>query len=650
MEGLAASEISLDLAATHAVLVEIFEGNSISEVLDRINGLREKQALALGPHPPIPQRVTALRKELQKLSLDGFLIPLANEHQGEFIEKRSQRLEWLTGFSGSAGLAVVLRDRAAIFTDGRYTLQVSKQVDPKIFKPNHVTDTPPNTWICENLEIGSRIGFDPWLHTPSDVKNLEQLCIRNGIKLLPLNENPLDTIWKNQPPRPLGPVVVQSHQYTGKSSAIKRSEIGNALIEAGEDAIVITALDSIAWLLNIRGFDVAHTPLTLSYAIVDQAGKVDWFIDPRKLTDQTKTLVGNGVFVHEPANFVPMLSALGAKEKKVRLDLKTASEAVRNILTKSGAKVVDGGDLCFLPKAIKSASEINGSLAAHVRDGAALTSFLSWLSRTTKHSTVTEMSAASMLYEFRRKDPKFRGLSFETISGSGPNGAIVHYRVTPETDRRLSAGDIYLVDSGAQYLDGTTDVTRTVYIEQTNGFPAPLTVQEHFTRVLKGHIAIAEARFPHGTSGPQIDALARIALWEVGLDYDHGTGHGVGSYLSVHEGPQRISKKGGPVPMEPGMIISNEPGYYKEGVYGIRIENLVVVTVSSELAGDKKDRILSFETLTLAPIDKNLIIPQLLNENEKNWLNQYHQRVRDTLSNIVDEDARDWLIEATTRI
>ena len=648
MEGLAASEISLDLAATHAVLSEIFEGTSISEVLDRIKGLREKQALALGPHPPIPERVTALRQELQKLSLDGFLIPLANEHQGEFIEKRSKRLEWLTGFSGSAGLAVVLRDRAAIFTDGRYTLQVSKQVDPEIFKPYHVTKTSPNTWICANLEIGSRIGFDPWLHTPSDVKNLQKLCVENELKLLPLSENPLDTIWKNQPPRPLGPVVVQPHQYTGKSSAVKRSEIGNALIEAGEDAIIITALDSIAWLLNIRGYDVAHTPLTLCYAIVDQAGKVDWFIDPLKLTHQTKVFVDNDITVHEPSNFVSMLSGLGAKEKKVRLDLKTASEAVRNILTKSGAKVVDGDDLCLLPKAIKSASEISGSRAAHVRDGAALTSFLAWLSRATKHSTVTELSAASMLYEFRKKDPKFRGLSFETISGSGPNGAIVHYRVTPETDRSLSDGDVYLVDSGAQYLDGTTDVTRTIYVGQTNS--APLTVQEHFTRVLKGHIAIAETRFPYGTGGGQIDALGRAALWEVGLDYDHGTGHGVGSYLAVHEGPQRISKKGGNVPMVPGMIISNEPGYYKEGSYGIRIENLVVVTAASESAGGKKNATLSFETLTLAPIDRNLIVPQLLNKNEKMWLNRYHQRVRDALSNIVDEDARDWLIEATTEI
>jgi len=650
LEGLAASEISLDLAATRDVLSEIFEGYAISEILDGIQGLREKQALALGPHPPIPERITALRQELQKLSLDGFLIPLANEHQGEFIEKRSQRLEWLTGFGGSAGLAIVLRDRAAIFTDGRYTLQVLEQVNSDIFKPYHLIETPPHTWICDNLDVGSKIGFDPWLHTPTDLKNLQKLCVQNQIELFPLDENPLDSIWKDQPPRPLGPVLVQPDQYTGKSSAIKRSELANSLIEAGQDAIVITALDSIAWLLNIRGFDVAHTPLTLSYAIVDRAGKVDWFIDPRKLTSRTKTFVSNGVSVHEPTNFISMLSALGAEGKKVRLDLRTASEAVRKILTEHGAKVVDGDDLCLLPKAVKSASEISGSRAAHIRDGAALTSFLSWLSQTTKHSTVTEMSAASMLYEFRKKDPKFRGLSFETISGSGPNGAIVHYRVTPDTDRRLSGGDIYLVDSGAQYLDGTTDVTRTVYLMQTNGFSAPLTVREHFTRVLKGHIAVAQARFPYGTNGGQIDALARVALWDVGLDYDHGTGHGVGSYLAVHEGPQRISKKGGAVPMEPGMIVSNEPGYYKEGAYGIRIENLVLVTGSSGSAVGQKDGVLSFETLTLAPIDKNLIAPELLNKNEKMWLNQYHTRVRDALSKLVDEDTRDWLIEATKGI
>ena len=593
--------------------------------------------------PAPPERLAALRRELEKQGLDGFLVPLADEHQGEFIAKKSQRLAWLTGFGGSAGIAIVLPDRAAIFVDGRYTLQVRDQVDVAAFTPVHLAETSPEGWLQENVSKGASIGFDPWLHTSSGIARLRQSCTAAGAELAPIEPNPLDTVWSDQPPPPLGPVRILPEEFAGRSSVDKRRQFSDDLKAAGCTAAILSAPDSIAWLLNIRGSDVPNVPLALSYAIVRDTGAVDWFVDDRKLPQSVLNALDPAVTVFSPSEFSERLTELAKSGAIIRLDPGSAPEWIRLRLTEADGNLSAGPDLCVLPKARKNTTEIGGTRSAHIRDGAALTAFLAWLARMAPGGDVTEMSAADSLFGFRRGDAHFRGLSFDTISGSGPNGAIVHYRVTPATDRRLSPGDIYLVDSGAQYLDGTTDVTRTVYIDDGKGASAE--ARDRFTRVLKGHIAIATARFPAGTHGSQIDSLARLALWEAGLDYDHGTGHGVGSYLGVHEGPQRISKQGGGVAMEPGMILSNEPGYYKEGAYGIRIENLVVVTV--EGIPESERNMMAFETVTLAPIDRNLIEADLLDGTERAWLNGYHAKVRNTLSPLVDQETRNWLNAAT---
>lgn len=645
--GIAASAFDVSSPDAETVIASIAPDGDPPAICRDVAALRDAESWGLGQSPAPADRVAALRAELAARKLDGFLIPLADEHQGEFIAPGAQRLAWLTGFGGSAGLAIVCADKAAIFVDGRYTLQVRDQVDIAVFEPHHVTESPPDRWLKDNLSDGMRIGFDPWLHTHSGVERLRKACAAKGSELVAVDTNAVDAVWADRPPPPLGPVLPHGIEQAGVDSAQKRAGIAQTLSDEACDAVVLSAPDSIAWLLNVRGADVANTPLPLSYAIVRADASVEWFIDERKLTKAARDHLGDGVSVSAPGDLGARLDALGAEKAMVRLDPGVAPEWIRTRLEAAGAQISAGADPCVLPKAKKNEAELAGTRACHVRDGAALSEFLAWLSTAAPAGGVTEMSAADRLFAFRQADADFRGGSFDTISGAGPNGAIVHYRVTEQTDRPLSPGDVYLVDSGGQYLDGTTDVTRTVYV--ANGDPAPAETRDRFTRVLKGHIALATARFPAGTTGSQIDALARLPLWGAGIDYDHGTGHGVGSYLGVHEGPQRISKLAGSIALEPGMILSNEPGYYKTGEYGIRIENLVVVIPSEAEDGAERD-MLSFETITLAPIDRALIEPGLLSTDERAWLDSYHARVRETLSPLVSETTRDWLEAATAAI
>jgi len=588
---------------------------------------------------PRSERLARLRTELAARHLDGFIVPRGDEHQGEYVPPRGQRLAWLTGFSGSAGLAIVLRDRAALFVDGRYTLQAAAQVDTDSFEIHHLIEEPPAQWITSVLRKGEVLAYDPWLHTPHEVERFRSAAEKAGASLRGIAENPLDRVWAGQPAAPIAPVVPQPELFAGESAAAKRTRLGRALQEDGVAAVVLTMPESIAWLLNIRGGDVPHTPLPLSFAILRQDGSVSLFIDRRKLVPGIERHLGNAVTVLPPKQLGPALDELAVQGGTVQADPATAASWVFDRLAAAGAKIHRAADPCLLPKASKNAAEIDGTRAAHRRDGAALTRFLAWLAREAPKGELREIAASDRLEAFRREGEHFRDLSFPTISGAGSNGAIVHYRATPETEKRLEPGTLYLLDSGAQYLDGTTDVTRTVAVGQPSD-----EMRDRFTRVLKGHIALALARFPKGTTGTQLDGFARRALWQVGLDYDHGTGHGVGSYLGVHEGPQRISKAPNSQALLPGMIVSNEPGYYKTGAYGIRIENLVLVQPAD---GAAEREMFGFETLTLAPIDRNLIEPSLLDEEESAWLDAYHERVRETLTPLVDPDTAHWLAEAT---
>jgi len=584
------------------------------------------------------ERLEALRAELKRQKLDGFIVPHADEFQNEYLPASAERLAWLTGFTGSAGVAVVLADKAAVFTDGRYTLQIRAQVDDSLYEIRHITEQPPKDWIAEHLPRGARLGFDPWLHTEKALETWREAAEKAGADLAAAEVNPVDAVWADRPAEPAAPVVPHDFAYAGESTESKRRRVGEALAEKGADAAVITAPDSIAWLLNVRGGDVSHTPLPLSFATLYADGRVEWFVDPAKTGPELAAHLGDAVTIRPPDEFEPALWALG--NSSVLADPAGTASLVFERLGKAGAKVMKDTDPCQLPKACKNDVEIEGTRAAHRRDGAALTRFLAWVAAEASNGGLSEIAAADRLRALRFEGENIRDLSFRTISGSGPNGAVVHYSVTPESDRALQSGELYLVDSGAQYLDGTTDVTRTVAI----GEPTP-EMRDRFTRVLKGHIALANARFPDGTSGAQLDALARTALWQAGLDYDHGTGHGVGSYLGVHEGPQRISKIPNTVALKPGMIVSNEPGYYKEGGYGIRIENLVCV-VPVEIDGAEKT-MLGFETLTLAPIDLNLVDMSLLLPAEAAWLNDYHARVREALTPLVDAKTAKWLKQAT---
>ena len=588
------------------------------------------------------ERLAALRAELRRRSLDGFIVPLNDEYHGEYVPMRGQRLAWLTGFTGSAGVALVLPDKAAIFTDGRYTLQVREQVDQRHFSCHHITDDPPYAWLAKTMLPGQRLGYDAWLHTTDGVMRFAQACEKAGGALVAVEGNPLDAVWHDQPPAPLSPVVPQELEYAGETSEAKRNRVAAGLRDAGVDAAVLTLPESLAWLLNIRGGDVPHTPLPLGFGLVSAEGRVELFIDRRKIGPAVAGRLGNGVGIRPPEEFGAALDALGRDRRHVQADPATAAAWVFDRLAKAGARIRHAEDPCLILKACKNAVELDGSRAAHKRDGAAVSRFLAWLAGAVGNGDIDEIAAAEKLSACRRENALFQDLSFTTISGAGPNGAVVHYRVTPKTNRRLEAGNFYLVDSGAQYLDGTTDITRTIAIGAVSE-----EMRDRFTRVLKGHIGLATCRFPAGTSGAQLDVLARRALWQVGLDYDHGTGHGVGSYLSVHEGPHRIAKAGSPVPLRPGMIVSNEPGYYKTGAYGIRIENLVAVIELPPLAGGEK-KLLGFETLTRAPIDRNAIATALLTSDEIAWLDDYHATVYRDLAPLVDADTARWL-EAATR-
>ena len=589
------------------------------------------------------ERTAKLREELKRRGLDGFLIPRADEHQGEYVPAHAERLRWLTGFSGSAGMAIVLPDRAAIFVDGRYTLQVRTQVDIDTFAPKHLVDEPPSRWIEENLVKGAKLAYDPWLHTVDAVARLKAATEKAGGSLVAVADNPLDAVWSDQPEPPTAPVEPHPLEFAGEPAIDKIRRLANSLMTSDVSAAALTMPDSIAWIFNIRGRDVPHTPLPLAFAILREDGRADLFIDERKIGAEARAHLAPIAAIHPRGKLAAALDELGARKATVLIDPATCAEWIYSRLERAGAELKRGTDPCELPKACKNEAEIKGTRAAHLRDGRALTKFLAWVGTEGPKGGVDEIAAARKLEGFRAGTNELRDLSFDTISGTGANGAIVHYRVTTATNRPLEHGDLFLVDSGAQYLDGTTDVTRTIAIGE-----ASAEQRDRFTRVLKGHIAIATARFPEGTSGAQLDAFARMALWKAGLDYDHGTGHGVGSYLSVHEGPHRISKLGS-VPLKPGMIISNEPGYYKAGAYGIRIENLLVVTPPSMIEGGERP-MLGFETLTLAPIDLNCVERSLLTQEEADWLNAYHARVREALTPGLDEATVAWLKEATRAV
>lgn len=588
-------------------------------------------------------RLKALRAELARLGLAGYVVAHTDEHKSEYTPDYAQRLAWLTGFTGSAGQGVVLTNKAAMFVDGRYTLQVRAEVDAGDYEYLHLTDNPPRDWIAANVRKGDRIGYDAWLHTTGWVTELTAALEAAGAKLVAVDQNPIDAIWPNQPSPSTRPAVVHPLEFAGESSNAKRTRLAVQIAEAGADAAIFTSLDSIAWLLNIRGSDVSHTPLVIAFAILNGDATLDLYIDPRKLTNEVRDHLGSEIRLHAKTDFEGGLSALGAARKTVLVDANSASAAVFNILEKAGAAIKRQPDLCQLPKARKNAVELDGCRAAHRRDGAALTRFLAWVDEFAPTGKIDEVAAADRLEAFRRETNLLKDLSFPTISGAGPNGAIVHYRAAPDAARMLAPGMIYLVDSGAQYADGTTDVTRTIAI----GAPGA-EEKDRFTRVLKGHIAIATARFPKGTTGAQLDVLARMPLWQAGLNYDHGTGHGVGSYLGVHEGPQGISKAYSVAALEPGMIVSDEPGYYKSGGYGIRIENLIVVREDVDVRGDMP--VYGFETLTLAPIDTRLIERSLLTDAEADWLNRYHARVAEVIAPQVDAKTAAWLKAATAPI
>jgi len=537
----------------------------------------------------------------------------------------------------------VLADKAAIFIDGRYTLAVRGQVDVDAFVPHQVPEQSPEAWIAANLPKGGRLGFDPWLQTVDGYDRFARACQKAGGTFVPLDSNPIDTVWKDRPAPPLAPVLPHPVEFSGESSEARRKRIAGIVRDKGADVALITQPDSIAWLLNVRGGDVPRTPFALGFALLHTDGHVDLYMDRRKIPDRTVAWLGNAVTLAPPHELGAALDMMGKVGKRVMVETATAPYWAATRLQAANVTMVRDADPVALPKACKNDVELNGIRAAHRRDGAAVSRFLSWLGRESKGGKLREIEVSDRLQALREETGKLRDLSFDTISGAGPNGAVVHYRAAPSTERTLEPGSLYLVDSGGQYRDGTTDITRTVAV----GTPTP-EMKDRFTRVLKGHIALAMARFPAGTTGSQLDALARYSLWQAGLDYDHGTGHGVGAYLSVHEGPHRISKVANSVALQPGMVVSNEPGYYKTGAYGIRIENLVAVKEATIEGSDR--RYFEFETLTHAPIDLACIDVSLLSETEKAWLNAYHARVREVVAPQVDEPTKAWLAEATKPI
>ncbi len=584
-------------------------------------------------------RLSAFREELARRNLTGFVVPRADRQQNEYVAPSEERLAWLTGFTGSAGLAIVLSREAALFVDGRYTLQAGKQVDAKAWRIEPLVDPPPEAWLSKHLAAGDRLGFDPWLHTSAAAERLSAACAKAGAELIAVDSNPLDSVWTERPAPPLAPVTVHGRQFSGEAEAAKLKRIGLEIDKLGVDALVLSDSHAVAWTFNIRGGDVSHTPLPLSYAVVPKTGRPTVFIDHRKLSNSARDHLEQTADVAEPDALTPKLTELARSGGSIALDSATAADALSRLISAAGGKPVRGNDPVSLLKAVKNITEIEGTRAAHRRDAVALARFLAWIDREAPTGALTEIDAVEALETFRRDTGALKDVSFPTISGTGPNGAIVHYRVTRRSNRRISPGDLLLIDSGAQYEDGTTDVTRTIAIGQPSA-----EMSDRFTRVLRGHIAIARALFPDGTTGAQLDTLARQFLWQAGIDFEHGTGHGVGSYLSVHEGPARISKLG-TTPLRRGMILSNEPGYYKTDAFGIRIENLELV-VGTDIAGAEKP-VNAFETLTLAPIDRRLIDLNMLTGDELSWLNEYHDRVRHAVRSHVDEATKVWLDAAT---
>ncbi|EXL09758.1 aminopeptidase P family protein [Aquamicrobium defluvii] len=588
-------------------------------------------------------RLAALRAWLAANGIDGFLVPRADEHQGEYVPARAARLKWLTGFSGSAGVALVLADSAVIFVDGRYTLQVRKETDPAIFSYDSLVDNPPSKWIGQNLKSGTRLGFDPWLHTTGEIDTLKAAAKKAGVELVPLEENPVDAVWEDQPAAPVTPVEIQSIAFAGELAKDKLVRLAAAIGADGATHAVLTDPSSIAWAFNIRGNDVPHTPLALGFAILAADGSHRLFMDKAKFSREVEAYLTQLAEPHQPEEFEPAITELAVKGARIALDPVLAAEKLRMVVEANGGTVVAAADPARIPRATKNGAELEGSRAAHRRDGAAIARMLCWLDRQEPGAT-DEIEAVEALENFRRQAGEetqmpLRDVSFATISGSGPNGAVMHYRVSRATNRKLGDGELFLLDSGAQYQDGTTDITRTIPI----GRPTE-EMRRRYTLVLKGLIGISTLRFPAGTRGADIDAIARIALWAHGLDYAHGTGHGVGSYLAVHEGPQRIAKTGMEKLLE-GMILSNEPGYYKEGAYGIRLENLIVVEKAARIEGGDI-AMHSFETLTLAPFDRRMIVSDLLSPDELNWLDAYHARVLAEIGPMVDGEALAWLERA----
>jgi Xaa-Pro aminopeptidase len=582
-----------------------------------------------------PPRLKALRAQMSAAGLDGFVIPRSDAHQGEYVAARDARLAWLTGFTGSAGFCVALPDAAGVFIDGRYRTQVKAQVAAE-FTPVHWPEVSMADWLRLLLPQGGRVGFDPWLHTVDQIAQAEKALAGSGVVLVQC-ANLVDAVWEDQPAPPMEPAKVHPMEFAGESHDDKRARLAQSLVDAGEKAAVITLPDSICWLLNIRGGDIERNPVVHSFAVLHSDGRVDLFSEPSKYANLAAHL-GTDVALHAPQGFLDALSAL---EGPVRMDTSTVAQIVADRL---GTKARSGAEPCALPKARKNAAEIEGAAQAHLRDGAAMVEMLAWLDAQAP-GTLHESHVVHKLEAFRRRDNALQDISFETIAGTGTNGAIMHYRVTEETDAVLEDGHLIVLDSGGQYLDGTTDITRTIAI----GTP-PVEAAEAFTRVLAGMIAMSRLRWPAGLAGAHIEAIGRMPLWLAGQDFDHGLGHGVGAYLSVHEGPQRLSRVS-MVPLEPGMILSNEPGYYREGAFGIRLENLLVVQQAAPLASsDAQRKMLDWRTLAFAPIDRRLILPDLLDAAARDWLDAYHMQVADLIGPRVSDTARVWLKAATAPI
>jgi len=589
-------------------------------------------------HAQSAARVAALRAELARRGLDGFVVPRADRQQNEYLPASEERLAWLTGFTGSAGVTVVLRKAAALFVDGRYTVQADKQIDRNIFSIEHLVEHPPEQWLEQNLKKGDKVGYDPWLHTTEQADKLRKACTTVGAELVAVDTNPIDTIWSGRPAPPAGPVSLRELKLAGESAPDKLKRVRAAIAKQHSDALLVSDPQNVAWVFNIRGADVAHTPLALAFALVPRDGRPTLYVGTVKLSNNVRHALEEFTDVRTADDLARDLGKL--KDKIVRIDQASAADAFTRLLAAHGGRPQRGADPISLMKATKNHAEIVGSRAAHKRDGVAIARFLSWFDREAPYGKLTEIDTVAALETFRRDTGALKDISFSTIAGAGPNGAIVHYRVTRASNRRIGKNELFLIDSGAQYEDGTTDITRTIVVGQPSE-----EMRDRFTRVLKGHIAIATAIFPENTTGAQLDPLARTSLWQAGLDFDHGTGHGVGSYLSVHEGPARISKLG-TVALRRGMILSNEPGYYKTAAYGIRVENLVLVIAAPEPIGAEKP-LNTFETLTLAPIDRRLIDARMLSRKERSWLDSYHERVHDVLAPLVDPSTRSWLTAAT---